>query len=356
MEAELVAAVERPRPLEEARGPIELLEPHKTRDGVRLLVTPGDGGNLTHAQFTDLPDLLERGDVVVANDSAVLPAALPADLRGERLRLHVSSPVPGTPRRLVELRVPDGLGSAPFTFARAGDIVDLPDGGSAQLVAPRLRSGKPSRLWEAELVLPHELLTYLDRHGEPIRYGYVSQAWGIASYQTMFAHVPGSSEMPSAGRPFSPRVVRRLRARGVSVVTVTLHAGVASLERDEQPSPEPFRVTAATAAIANAALAAGRRVIAVGTTVVRALETATDAGGKVHAADGVTGLIVEPSRELRSISGLLTGFHEPEASHLKLLEAVAGADAVTRSYEAALDRAYRWHEFGDVHLVLRPDA
>jgi S-adenosylmethionine:tRNA ribosyltransferase-isomerase len=235
-------------------------------------------------------------------------------------------------------------------------MVELPAGGRATLVAPRLRSGKPSRLWEAELSLPDALHAYLHAHGEPIRYGYVSQPWPLGSYQTIFARVPGSSEMPSAGRPFSTRVVQRLRENGVFVVAVTLHAGVSSIERDEQPSPEPFRVPQATAEIVNAALASGRRVIAVGTTVVRALESATDDSGRVEAAEGVTGLVVEPCREIRSVSGLLTGFHEREASHLKLLEAVGGAAAVAEAYAAAVDEGYAWHEFGDVHLLMAPVA
>jgi S-adenosylmethionine:tRNA ribosyltransferase-isomerase len=339
----------------EADGPIELLEPGRHRDDVRLLVTSSDG-EIAGNSFLDLPDLLAPGDVVVVNNSATIPAALPADLHGEQLLLHVSSAVPDSKRRFVELRRPDGLGSVPFGTASAGDVVRLPARASARLVAPRLRSGKPPRLWEAELLAPVELTSYLRAHGAPIRYGHVSRAWDLEAYQTIFARIPGSSEMPSAGRPFSGRVVRRLRARGVTIAAVTLHAGVASLELDELPAPEPFRVPASTATLVNTALATGRRVIAVGTTVVRALESVTDPAGRVDAGEGFTDLVVDPDRAVRSVTALLTGFHEPEASHIKLLEAIAGADSVERSYAAARRGRYRWHEFGDVHLLMRRNA
>jgi S-adenosylmethionine:tRNA ribosyltransferase-isomerase len=342
-------------PVEEATGPVELLEPGRERDEVRLLVTSGEAA-VTHTRFVDLPRLLGRGDVVVVNDSATIPAALAVNVDGRELRLHISSAVPGTPRRLVELRIPDGVGSAPYTSARSNDLVQLPGGARARLVAPRLRSGKQPRLWEADLTLPGALHAYLASYGEPIRYGYVSRAWNLEAYQTIFARVAGSSEMPSATRPFSWRSVRRLRDEGVSVVPLTLHTGVASLESDEEPGPEPFRIPRTTAHAINDARAGGRRVIAVGTTVIRALETAIRRDGRVEATEGITGLVIEPSHHVRSVSGLLTGFHEPEASHLKILQAVAGDAAVTRSYRAAIDEGYKWHEFGDVHLLMTPDA
>jgi S-adenosylmethionine:tRNA ribosyltransferase-isomerase len=340
--------------IREAAGPIELLEPGRERDEVRLLVT-SERAELAHTDFVALPDFLSAGDVIVVNDSATLAAAVRAQLGRLRLRLHVSSAVPGTSRRLVELRLPEGLGSAPYASAKTGDIVRLPGSARAVLRAPRPRAGKPPRLWEAELTLPSELHEYLASHGEPIRYGYVSRAWGLDAYQTIFARIPGSSEMPSAARSFSWRLVRRLRARGVSIVSLTLHTGVASLESDEEPTPEPFHIPRATAQAVNDARREGKRVIAVGTTVVRALESATNRAGRVEAAEGVTDLIIARDRDVRSISGLLTGFHEPHASHIKILQAVAGENAVVRSYRAAADNGYRLHEFGDVHLLMTPD-
>ena len=169
----------------------------------------------------------------------------------------------------------------------------------------------------------------------------------------MFAGEPGSAEMPSAGRPFTQRVLDDLLARGVQVAPLVLHTGVASLERGERPYPERYRVSAATATRVNAHRAAGGRVIAVGTTVVRALETVAAPDGRVEPGAGWTGLMITPERGVRAIDGLITGWHEPDASHLLMLEAVGGRDLIERSYDAALTAGYRWHEFGDSHLILR---
>jgi S-adenosylmethionine:tRNA ribosyltransferase-isomerase len=190
-------------------------------------------------------------------------------------------------------------------------------------------------------------------HGQPIRYGYVDRPWPITSYQNVYATEPGSAEMPSAGRPFTPEMLMRLVAKGVGVTPVVLHTGVASLEADETPYPERVRVPAATAARVNAARAAGNRVLAVGTTVVRALETAAGPDGIVAPYDDWTELVVTPERGVRAVDGLLTGWHEPEASHLLMLEAIAGRALLEDSYAASLAEGYLWHEFGDVHLVLR---
>jgi S-adenosylmethionine:tRNA ribosyltransferase-isomerase len=333
---------------------LEAIEPPPVRDEVRLLVASSSG--LAHHRFTDLPDLLHPGDLLVVNTSATLPAALPA---GDGLRLHLSTPLPGRfpddghERWVVELR--DGF--APHRSGRAGERFPLPGGGEAELLAPYLGG---QRLWAARLTLPEPLLAYLDRHGEPIRYRHLPEPRPIADFQTIFALEPGSAEMPSAGRPFSRRVLDALRDRGIGVAPVVLHCGVSSLERGETPYPERFRVPAATADAVNAAA----RVIAVGTTVVRALESAADAGtvprrgGRAIAPAGNgdspqwTRLVIAPERGVRVVDGILTGWHEPDASHLLMLEAIAGRELVERSYAAALAHGYRWHEFGDSHLIL----
>ncbi len=212
--------------------------------------------------------------------------------------------------------------------------------------------GAAGRLWVAALDLPVPVLTWLAVHGRPIRYGYVERPWPISAYQNVYATEPGSAEMPSAGRPFTPEVITRLVAKGVGVTPIVLHTGVASLEADELPYPERVRVPAATAERVNATRSAGGRVVAVGTTVVRALESAAGVDGVVRPYDGWTDLVVTPERGVRVVGGLLTGWHEPEASHLLMLEAVAGDDLLRRSYDAGLAEGYRWHEFGDVHLLL----
>ena len=321
---------------------LEAAEPPEARglarDEVRLLVARRADGSLAHATFRELPSLLDPGDLLVVNRSATLPAALKAQRAdGSPLDLHLSTPVPmGTPDHwVVELR----RGGRRLSDGRAGERLPLPGGGRAELVAPYLGT----RLWVAELTLPGPLLAYLAAHGHPIRYGHTRREWPLADYQTVFAAEPGSAEMPSAARPFTPRVLAGLEARGVRVASIVLHTGVSSLERGELPYPERYRVPAATAARVREA----RRVIAVGTTVVRALETS---GGR--AAEGWTRHVVTPERPPRVVDGLVTGWHDPDASHLLMLEALAGPGLVERSYAEALAAGYLWHEFGDSHLLL----
>ncbi len=310
------------------------------RDGVRLLVTAEDGRLVRHAHFTDLPDFLRAGDLLVVNDSATLPAALTAR-RADRtdVPFHLSTRL-GPDRWVVEPRKVAGV---------AGEELALPGGGRATLLAPYRGS---SRLWEAWLELPEETVAYLHRWGRPISYPYVRGQWPIEAYQTIFAREPGSAEMPSAARPFTPDVVERLAGRGVRLATLTLHTGVASPEHDEPPYDEAFAVPPPTAELVNATRAAGGRVIAVGTTVVRALESAVGADGLVEPAQGRTDLVITPERGVRVVDGLLTGFHEPKATHLAMLEAIAGRPHLERAYAAALAGGYNWHEFGDVHLLL----
>ncbi|MDP9439514.1 MAG: S-adenosylmethionine:tRNA ribosyltransferase-isomerase, partial [Actinomycetota bacterium] len=207
-------------------------------------------------------------------------------------------------------------------------------------------------LWISTLDLPFSLNEYLDAYGAPIRYRYVREAWPSDYYQTVYATEKGSAEMPSAGRAFTPELITRLVAGGVQVAPLVLHTGVASLEEDEPPYEEFYRVPAATARLVNAARGSGRRVVAVGTTVVRALETVTGPDGATHPGEGWTDRIVTPERGVRSVSAMLTGLHEPRSTHLWMLEAVAGRGHLGIAYGEALKEGYLWHEFGDLHLVL----
>jgi S-adenosylmethionine:tRNA ribosyltransferase-isomerase len=298
----------------------------------------------------------------VVNASATVPAALPAQREdGSAVSLHLSTPDPGAvaagarrsqrgagagARWVVELR----RGGERVREGRAGERLALPGGASAELLAPYLSAG---RLWVAALDLPAPVLDYLDRHGAPIRYRHLAEARPLADYQTVFATEPGSAEMPSAARPFTRRVLASLRSRRIAVAPLVLHTGVSSLERGERPFPERFRVPEATAARVNAAHATGGRVVAIGTTVARALETVARPDGTVAAGEGWTSLVITPERGVHVLDGLLTGWHEPDASHLLLLEAVGGRALIERSYAAALAHGYRWHEFGDSHLILR---
>jgi S-adenosylmethionine:tRNA ribosyltransferase-isomerase len=323
------------------------------RDEVRLLVSPGEDEPV-HTTFRDLPTYLRAGDLLVVNTSATVPAALDGTLDGEPVVVHVSTSLPGD-LWLIEVRAPiNGGSSEPLVLdpARSGGRVELPGGASAQLLTPFAGS---RRLWVVNLTVPSSVVDHLAQFGRAIRYRYVPEDWPIEAYQSVFGREPGSAEMPSASRPFTPDVVVDLVRRGVAIAPILLHTGVSSLEGHEVPYPEHHRVTSATAALVNATHAGGGRVIAVGTTVVRALETVTDAQGTTHPGDGWTELVVTPDHPPRAVDGLLTGWHEPEASHLLMLEAVAGRPAIRTAYRAAHDAGYLWHEFGDSHLIL-PDG
>jgi S-adenosylmethionine:tRNA ribosyltransferase-isomerase len=319
-----------------------------SRDEVRLMVSYAGDDAITHTRFLCLPSVLRRGDLLVVNESVTVNAALPATRpNGERIDLHVSQR-PSHRRWIVELRRLTARATAPLRDAEPGEELILPAGVQARLEEPY----GGDRLWRATVSRIGDVNDYLDRNGHPIQYGYVTGAWPLSYYQTIFARERGSAEMPSAGRPFSPRVMLALAVRGVRVAPVVLHTGVSSLEAHEPPFAEYYRVDEDTARAVNETRERGGRVIAVGTTVVRTLETVAARDGQVTAGSGWTHLVVAPDRGLFAVDGLLTGFHEPHASHLAMLEALAGREHVEIAYDAALAAGYLWHEFGDVHLLL----
>ncbi|HEV8275719.1 MAG TPA: S-adenosylmethionine:tRNA ribosyltransferase-isomerase [Streptosporangiaceae bacterium] len=360
------------------------------RDGVRLLVATPDG--LVHARFGDLPRFLSSGDLLVVNTSATIAAAVDGRRGdGRPVVVHLSTPLAeegargegtpeggthgegtpegthgeGTPEGgthgeatlpdgtwLIELRERSAV-TGRVTDAAPGETVALPAGASLTLLR-RYPGPAAARMWEASVAAGGDLGAFLSRHGRPIRYSYVPDPWPLAAYQSVFARSPGSAEMPSAGRPFTPELVTDLVVAGVVVAPITLHAGVASLEAGEPPLPERFTVPEPTARLVNLTRAAGRRVVAVGTTSTRALESVADAGGTVRASHGWTDLVLGAAHPVRVVDGLVTGWHDPDASHLALLEAVAGPALVQAAYREAERAGYLWHEFGDSCLLLPP--
>ncbi|MEV6097864.1 S-adenosylmethionine:tRNA ribosyltransferase-isomerase [Nocardia sp. NPDC051981] len=372
------------------------------RDEVRILVC--DAGTVTHARFRELPRFLRAGDLVVVNNSAMLSAAVDARYGDAAAVLHFSTWLDDG-RWVVELRDPAGVpwrGRA----LKPGARITLPAGRIATVRTRWLRGG--DRLWAAdvEAASDHDAVgnptaagvrgaaaagrgdaartgsaaveddrvggglaekraddggeragadvrALLARYGRPISYSYLTGRWSAAYYRTVFGLEPGSAEMPSAGRPFTEALVTELVAGGVGFAPITLHTGVSSPESGEPPSPERFAVPEMTARLVNATRAAGGRVVAVGTTVTRALETATAADGLVRPMAGWTELVLDGDRPARAVDGLITGWHGPGASHLRLLESVAGGAVVREAYRVALDSGYLWHEFGDSALLFR---
>jgi len=315
------------------------------RDEVRLMVS--DGGAIRHRKFHELESELRSGDLVVVNTSATLPASVVVD---RELVVHISSELPGG-LHIVEIRSISGAASLPYEEPAPGKV-QLPGGGVVELLSPYPVRSESRRLWAAAIDLDCPLSQYLSTWGRPIRYRHIDGPYPLASYQTVFARVPGSAEMPSAGRPFSERLVTSLVAAGVSVVPITLHTGVSSLESGEPPYPEWFEVPEPTAAMVNHTRARGGRVIAVGTTVVRALETTADSAGMAHPARSWTDHVIGPEDHMRLVDGLITGWHEPASTHLELLQAVSGRAHLAEAYQGALEAGYLWHEFGDSLLIL----
>jgi S-adenosylmethionine:tRNA ribosyltransferase-isomerase len=380
------------------------------RDHVRLLLVDRATGAVEHHRFHELARLLAPGDLLVANDSRTLPASLLGHTAaGEPLevRLAASDGWRGQGERwaALVLGVPAGGGDPalvptdarpPAPALAAGERLRFA-GGLGATVLGRHEEAAPL-VWLAFDVAGQRLAEALHRAGRPVRYAYVPRPWPLHQYQTLFAAGPGSVEMASAGRPFTVQTLRDLRDRGIGLATISLHAGLSTYgdpatDRRYVPA-EPYLVPEATAAAVAACRAAGGRVIAVGTTVVRALETAAAAGqagagaassdpapgaasshpapgaaprwGSVgepegarsrmstapRAGAGVTRLRIGPGHRLAVVDGLLTGLHEPEASHLDLLGAFLDRPALERAYAAALAAGYLWHEFGDVCLLL----
>lgn len=319
------------------------------RDDVRMLVTRASTSTHSSEHFSSLVDHLDAGDLVVINTSRTIPAAFQARASDEsEVVVHLSNERDdGT--WLFEPRRGILLGSERWSGPLPRGRWSIPGGGALHVgerVAPT------SRLYGASFELRGPVHEWLDRYARPIRYNYVERDWPLTTYQNVFATEPGSVEMPSAGRAFTHQMVTQLVAKGVAVTPVVLHTGVASLEVGELPYPERVEVSAATAARVNDTRRFGHRVVAVGTTVVRALESSVDAEGCARPYRGWTEVVVTPERPARVVDALLTGWHEPVSSHLLMLEAFTGREILAASYRVALAQGYRWHEFGDLHLIL----
>jgi S-adenosylmethionine:tRNA ribosyltransferase-isomerase len=329
------------------------------RDRVRLLVATESAGGTTvvHTTFDHLDDHLRPGDLLLVNNSATVAAEVDGRLGGRgAVVVHVGTELDDC-TWVVELRTaPDA--TRPVLDAAESDVVELAGQG------PRLRLDSPypradssptghgNRLWRAVELDDCSLSVHLERHGRPIAYGYLRGRFPLADYQTVFAQLPGSAEMASAARPFTPELVTRLVSSGVHIAPITLHTGLSSQEAGEAPQPERFAVSGETAALVNLVRSRGGRVVAVGTTATRAVESAADEQGIVHAAAGWTDVVISPDRPARVVEGLLTGWHNPDASHLLLVESVAGPHLTQRAYDEAVAHRYLWHEFGDAGLFL----
>ncbi|MCP4442124.1 MAG: S-adenosylmethionine:tRNA ribosyltransferase-isomerase [Aureispira sp.] len=324
------------------------------RDEVKLMISQTSNNHIDHDIFRNIGDYLQEGDVLVVNTSGTLKAALETEYTdGTVLRVHLSTRK-AYQHWIIELREVVENGTHRFTKARKGDQLPLATG-FLQLLEPYYddTTNDHLQLWVAKFNIPIAVEDYLDQYGKPIRYNYIKDLYPQSYYQTVFANEMGSAEMPSAGRAFTPELVTQLVSKGIQIIPILLHTGVASLEANERPYSEYYKISQHSAAQLNLAKQQNKRIVAVGTTVVRTLETKFDiSSNQFRYGEGWTDIFITPQRGIHSINGLLTGMHEPKASHLYMLEALANREHLALCYQEAIEQEYLWHEFGDLHLIL----
>jgi S-adenosylmethionine:tRNA ribosyltransferase-isomerase len=321
------------------------------RDQVRLLVTTG-GGEIDHVLFRDIDRYLVEGDVLVVNLSATRPSAFRIPLPGMRSGVvHFSNKIRDR-QWLIEIREIAGCKTIRWKDGKEGLAFQLPEEASITLKKRFYGDREQLNLWIAEFHSKKEQETFMAEYAQPIQYDKINESYPLDYYQTFFSVRPGSAEMPSAGRPFTQDVVENLLRKGVVFARILLHTGVSSLEEDEVPYPEYMELEENAASIINKAKKERRRIIAVGTTAVRAVESAVDEEDKVVPYKGNTDLFIGSDYRMKIIDGVLTGFHEPRASHLHMLQSLAGFEHIERAYQTAIASEYYWHQFGDMHLIL----
>lgn len=323
------------------------------RDEVRLMVIDRESFSVKHTRFNHLGEFLNSGDLLVFNSSRTLPASLEG----------CAAPAgPCIELRLAE-HLPDDSWLA-LLLCQRGDPFACGLRRGMQIVFNETLRGtveerdeRIPRLWRIRFSKSGtELIDLFYQLGRPIRYEYVSAPWDLDYYQTVYAREPGSAEMPSAGRAFTWRLLLDLKRRGVEAAYLVLHTGLSSYMDDEldaahPASEEEYFISESAARKIARTREQGGRVIAVGTTVVRALESVADEAGRIASGHGYTRLHIAAGHKLKAVDGLLTGMHEPEASHLDLLTAFLPAEKIRDAYEEAVSLGYLWHEFGDLNLI-----
>lgn len=314
-----------------------------SRDSARMMVVNRTTGKAVHTLFTSLGDYLQAGDVVVLNNSRTIPAVLKGKQGENQLEIRLSRKVKANQWDVLVIG----------EYCHKGGPISFIEGVQGEMVG----SGSENPLMRMKFsVHGTEFYDFLYKAGEPVRYEYIQTSWALDMYQTVYGSVPGSVEMASAGRAFSWKLLQSLKEKGIRIAFVQLHSGLSYYGDDRWPAPlnhpEEFFVPEETAVMVQQAKKKGNRVIAVGTTVVRALESAVTEKGELQAMNGITDLYITKESSLKVVDCLLTGLHEPEASHMHLLTAFIPEDLLLNSYQQALLEGYHWHEFGDVNLIL----
>lgn len=332
------------------------------RDHVRCMVLNKETGHITHSRFFELDQFLERGDLLILNSSRTVPAVLRAEWRkreGQREELRE----PGVQQNeWVEIRLANRLNESDWEVLLVGRGKEVTLGDSL-IFSPLMKAQVIAQSKEKPLITiafslsGPPLYEQIYRLGQPIRYEYIEQPWDLDYYQTVYATIPGSVEMPSAGRAFSWELLFKLRNKGVRIAYIQLHAGLSYYLDEEWPvlpehNYEAYEIPQETMQAIQDAKCGGDRIIAVGTTVVRCLESAFDERFNMVTQTGWTNLHIGERYPLKIVDGLITGFHEPEASHLDMLSAFMGPDLLRDAYQVAVQHKYLWHEFGDMNLII----
>ncbi|NYE05179.1 S-adenosylmethionine:tRNA ribosyltransferase-isomerase [Bacillus niacini] len=316
------------------------------RDHVRMMVLNKNTGSVSHDKFFRLADYLKPGDLVVMNNSRTVPAILKAGLYRNTKRILQEVEI-----RLARRRNEETWDALVVTEeARLGDILQFSSDLSAVVIDMKEGSPLKTILFSKKGT---DLFNSIYAIGEPVRYEYIHNKWGLDYYQTVFASHPGSVEMPSAGRAFSWELLFTLQRKGIELDFIQLHTGLSYLLDDElETSPadnyEEYHLSGKTIEKICKTKASGGRVIAVGTTVVRALESA----GITGELNGITNLYINQNFKLKMVDGIITGLHEPKASHLDMLTAFVPQNLLWNAYQEAIGERYLWHEFGDMNLIL----
>ena len=327
-------------------------EPLAERDASRMLIVDRRAGAWRDSQFTEFPQQLSAGDVLVINNTRVFPARL----RGRRL------PFGGSVELLLAREVKRNVWEAlarPARRLRLDDQIEFAGAGLRARVIDSLDQG----IRVIEFETNENLDDVIDRIGEPPLPPYINRPGAVDSdrqrYQTVYATERGAIAAPTAGLHFTPEILTKLRERGVRVEEITLHVGYGTFEpvrvadiSQHKVAAERFSVSEPTAEKINQAKSNGRRILAVGTTTARALESATSAGGEIKAQSGAASLTIIPGYEFRMVDALLTNFHLPKSSLLMLVSAFAGRELVLSAYQHAVEKSYRFYSYGDCMLVL----
>ncbi|MDV2686337.1 S-adenosylmethionine:tRNA ribosyltransferase-isomerase [Alkalihalophilus lindianensis] len=320
-----------------ASTPVEII--HGKRDNVRLMILNGNSNEVNHHSFDYIIESLSPNDLLILNTSRTIPSSL----------LTIDN---------VEIRLSRKIDEAIWDVLIVGEKRE--SGGellfNENVKAIIIEEGEVPELTRIQFSIGgNELLHFFYQYGEPIKYEYIDSPWALQSYQTVYSSTPGSVEMNSAGRAFTWRLLQKLMNKGVKLGYICLHTGLSYFEDNHWPDPtthaEWFSVPKQTVDQINDAKSSNNRIIAVGTTVVRALESAYNPHDGLRPSEGLTNLYINKETEIKIVDGLLTGFHEPEASHLDLLTAFVDKDLLLSAYQIAIREQYMWHEFGDLNLI-----